>query len=98
MFNVKCLGNHLVQGGADQVHLLVNYDNASYDATATNTVEWQVAGTDTGFVSSAPVDPSGNPLGPFAAGQTVNVRTRVTNGNGTTTGRPRTRTLQPPAG
>jgi len=31
-------------------------------------------------------DPSGNALGPFTAGQTVKLRTRVSNGNGTTTG------------
>jgi len=30
-------------------------------------------------------------------GKTVNVRTRVTNGNGTTTGSVRTLTMQPPA-
>jgi len=90
--------NSIVQGGTDQLHLLVNYDNASYDDTATNTIEWQLVGTDNGFVNRVAVDPSGNPLGPFAAGQTVNVRTRVTNGNGTTTGSPRTLTLQPPTG
>jgi len=28
----------IVQGGTDQLHLLVNYDNASYDGTATDTI------------------------------------------------------------
>ena len=32
----------IVQGGTDQLHLLVSYDNASYDGTATSVVEWQV--------------------------------------------------------
>jgi hypothetical protein len=41
-------------------------------------------------------DPSGNALGPFAAGQTVLVRTRVKNANGTTTGSAHTLTLQAP--
>jgi hypothetical protein len=82
--------NSIVQGGTDQLHLLVNYDNASYAGTATNTIEWQVVGTDNDFTNSAAVDPSGNTLGPFAAGKTINVRTRVTNGNGTTTGGVRT--------
>jgi hypothetical protein len=88
--------NSIVQGGTDQLHLLVSYDNASYDGTATNTIEWQVVGTDLDFANSAAVDPSGNTLGPFAVGKTVNVRTRVTNGNGTTTGSVRIITMQPP--
>jgi hypothetical protein len=88
--------NNIVQGGTDQLHLLVSYDNASYDGMATNTIEWQVVGTDNDFTNSAAVDPSGNTLGPFAVGKTVNIRTRVTNGNGTTTGSTRTLTMQPP--
>jgi hypothetical protein len=38
-------------------------------------------------------DPSGNAIGPFAAGATVHLRTRVTNSNGTTTGSVRTLTI-----
>jgi hypothetical protein len=87
----------IVQGGTDQLHLLVSYDNASYDGTATDTIEWQVTGTDLDFTNSTTVDPSGNTLGAFAVGKTVNVRTRVTNGNGTTTGSVRTIMMQPPA-
>jgi hypothetical protein len=88
--------NSIVQGGTDQLHLLVNYDNSSYDGSATDTIEWQVAGTDIDFAKNAAVDPSGNTLGPFVVGKTVNVRTRVTNGVGTTTGSIRTLTMQPP--
>jgi hypothetical protein len=86
----------IVQGGTDNLHLLVNYDNASYDDTATNTLEWLVAGVDVDFTHSVAVDPSGNTLGAFAVGQVVSVRTRVTNGNGTTTGSVRTLTIQQP--
>jgi len=86
----------IVQGGTDQLHLLVGYDNASYDGTLTNAIEWEVAGTDTGFTHTAAVDPSGNTLGPFAVGKTVKLRTRVTSGVGTTTGSIRTLTIQPP--
>lgn len=86
----------VVQGGTDQLHVLVSYDNASYDGTETSTIEWQQAGTDSRFLDNTPVDPSGNTLGPFAVGKTVNVRTRVTNGNGTTTGSVRTLTMQAP--
>ena len=50
---------------------------------------------DNDFTHSAPVDPSGNALGPFVVGQTVKVRTRVTNSNGRTTGRTRSVTMQP---
>jgi hypothetical protein len=42
------------------------------------------------------VDPSGNALGPFAVGQTVNLRTRVTSNTGTTLGSVRTLTLAAP--
>lgn len=86
----------ILQGGVDNLHLLVSYDNGSYDDTATNVIEWQVVGTDSDFTHNAPVDPSGNTLGPFAVGQTVKIRTRVTNGSGTTTGSIRTITIQTP--
>ena len=88
--------NTIVQGGTDQLHLLVSYDYASYDGTAMNTIEWQVMGTDPDFSNSAPVDPSGNTLGPFAISKSVKVRTRVTKGTGTTTGSIRTITIQQP--
>lgn len=81
----------ILQGGAGGLRLLVSYDNGSYDASATNTVEWMVTGIDTEFTHQVPADPSGNALGPFASGQTVKLRTRgVTNTNGTTTGSIRT--------
>ena len=87
----------ILQGGNDQLHLLVNYDNASYDDSATSVIEWQVVGADMDFTHSAAVDPSGNTLGPFAVGKMVKIRTRVTNLNGTTTGSVRTITMQTPA-
>ena len=84
----------ILQGGADNLHLLVSYDSGSYDDTVTSTIEWMVDGTDSDFTHNAAVDPSGNTLGPFAVGKTVKIRTRVTNGNGTTTGSIRSITLQ----
>ncbi|MEO5715868.1 MAG: hypothetical protein ABIT37_20480 [Luteolibacter sp.] len=80
----------ILQGGADDLHLLISYDNGSYNSTATNTVEWMVVGTDADFSHSTPADPSGNSLGPFAVGSIVKLRTRVSNPNGTTTGSVRT--------
>ena len=83
----------ILQGGTGNLQILLSYDNGSYDATATSTVEWMIVGTDSDFTRSTPADPSGNALGPFAISQTVKLRTRVTNANGTTTGSVRTLTL-----
>lgn len=83
----------VLQGGADNRHVLISYENGSFTAGAVNTVEWMVAGVDADFSShSEPADPSGNTLGPFTAGQTVKLRTRVVL-NGTTTGSTRTITI-----
>lgn len=84
----------VLQGGTDDLHLLVSYDNGTYDGNATSIVEWQVVGVDAGFTHNVAADPSGNALGPFTAGQTVKLRTRVTNSNGTTTGSVRTIEVQ----
>ncbi len=85
---------NLLQGGTNNLHILLSYDNGSYDGSATNTVEWMVSGTENDFTHSVPADPSGNALGPFAMGQTIKLRTRVSNANGTTTSSIRTLTLQ----
>jgi hypothetical protein len=86
----------ILQGGTDNLHLLVSYDAGSYDGTADSKIEWQVVGIDADFTHSAKADPSGNALGAFAVGQTVKIRTRVTNANGTTTGSVRTITITAP--
>ncbi len=80
----------LVQGGADNRQLLLSYVSGTYDSSATNSVEWRVVAVDTEFTHSIGADPSGNAIGPFAGGQTVQLRTRVRNGNGSTTGSVRT--------
>jgi hypothetical protein len=85
----------VLQGGTDHLHILVSYDAGTYDGTATSTVEWLVVGVDTDITNhDVTADPSGNALGPFTVGSTVQLRTRVTNSNGTTTGSVRTLTLQ----
>ncbi len=86
----------ILQGGTDGLHLLLSYDNGSYDGSAQSVVEWQVVGIDTDFTHSVAADPSGNALGPFAVGKTVKIRTRVSNANGTTTGSVRTITITAP--
>jgi hypothetical protein len=85
----------ILQGGSGGLYLLVSFENGTYDASATNTVEWMVTGMDTDFTHQVPADPSGNTLGPFTAGSSVKLRTRVTNANGTTTGSIRTLVIAP---
>lgn len=86
----------ILQGGTDNLQILLSYDNGSFTETASSTVEWMIVGTDKEFTRSTPADPSGNALGPFAAGQTVKLRTRVSNANGTTTGSVRTLAILAP--
>lgn len=74
------------QGGADNRQLLVAYVAATYDDGADNFVEWRLDDGSSGFSHSLPADPSGNALGPFAVGTRVQLRTRVSNSVGTTTG------------
>ncbi|MEX8518224.1 MAG: hypothetical protein AB3X44_06885 [Leptothrix sp. (in: b-proteobacteria)] len=80
----------VLQGGAENLQLLVGYDPNKVDAKAESTLEWQVEGVDGDFANSAAIDPSGNTLGPFAVGQTVKLRTRVRNSQGSTTSSTRT--------
>ena len=83
----------LLQGGSDNLHILLAYESGTYDAALTNTVEWMVVGVDSTFTHSTPANPSGNALGPFAVGQTVKIRTRTRNTSATTLGSVRTLTL-----
>ncbi len=87
---------NILQGGTGGLQLLISYDNASYDDSLENTLEWLVVGVDADFTHTTPVDPSGNALGPFTVGQQVKLRTRTRNANGTTTGSVRSLTIRPP--
>ena len=78
------------QGGAEQRQLLVSYVAVTYDDGADSFIEWRHADGPDGFPNVLPVDPSGNALGPFASGARVQLRTRVRNSNGATTGSIRT--------
>jgi len=86
----------VLQGGTDNLHILLTYAKDTYDATATSIVEWMVTGTDPDFTHSVAVEPDGNEIGPFARGDVVKLRSRVTNANGSTTGSIRTLTLTAP--
>ena len=86
----------VLQSGADQLHVLASFDAGTLDATMTNTVEWQVVGVDADFTHNKPAAAGGTEIGPFTVGQTVRLRTRVANANGTTTGSVRSITIAPP--
>ena len=87
---------NVLQGGEDNLHVLLTYAGDTYDATAVSVVEWMLVGADPDFIRSVPVDPGGNEIGPFPPGAVVKLRSRVTNANGSTTGSIRTLTLTAP--
>lgn len=66
--------------------------------TAMPFVKWQIDGLDLGFDQSAPLDPSGNTLGPFAVGEVVRVMTEVENSTGKTTSAVRSIEIEAPIG
>ena len=55
-----------------------------------------VEGVDGDFAHSAPLDPSGNALGPFVVGKVVKVLTEVGNSAGTRTTAARTIIIEKP--
>ncbi|MBI5686051.1 MAG: hypothetical protein HZC54_13345 [Verrucomicrobia bacterium] len=86
----------VTQGGEEGLQVLVAYVPGGGDHATTKLVKWQVVGVDEGFAHSAPLDASGNALGPFEVGQVVKIITEVSNSAGTRSTAPRTITLQPP--
>ena len=88
--------NELTQGGDGGLQVLASYLPGGGDHATTRNVKWKIDGVDADYVHSAPLDPSGNALGPFTVGQTIVVITEVSNSVGTRTTAPRTITIQPP--
>ncbi|HEY0551345.1 MAG TPA: hypothetical protein VGF13_17200 [Verrucomicrobiae bacterium] len=86
----------VTQGGADGLQVVVTYEPDGGQHATTKLVQWQVVGTDEGFLHSAPWAVNGNVLGPFAQGAEVKIITEVSNSVGTRTSAPRTMTLGPP--
>jgi hypothetical protein len=84
----------IVQGQG--LHALVSYENAATPGATEKLLEWMVDGVDAGFTNSTPIKLEGNVVGPFGAAQTLKLRTRVTNGNGTRTGAVRVFVLHAP--
>ena len=90
--------NTVTQGGEGGLQVLVNYLPGGGDHATTKLVKWQIVGTDPGFDHSAPLDASGNALGPFAVGNVVKIITEVSNSSGTRTSAVRTITIEEPIG
>ena len=84
------------QGGTNGLQLIIQYEPYQLEPGETATLEWMVVDTDVSFNHSVAYDPSGNAIGPFTVGQTIRVRTTVTNTHGTRTGGVRQLTLIAP--
>jgi hypothetical protein len=88
----------VAQGGEGGLQVLVQYVPGGGDHATTKEVQWEVTGVDAAgtFPHTAPLDASGNALGPFVVGKTVKIRTAVSNSSGTRTTAPRTITVATP--
>lgn len=85
----------ITQGGEEGTQVLVAYIPGGGAHATTKKVLYKLPG-ETGFPHHAPLDFSGNALGPFPAGTTLTLITQTTNSSGTRTTAPRTITLQEP--
>lgn len=88
----------VMQGGEGGLNVLVSYVAGGGSHATTRLIRWQVDGVDPGFDLNAPLDPSGNTLGPFLVGQVVRVMTEVSNSSGSRTSAVRTITIEEPIG
>ena len=70
------------QGGTNGLQVLVNFEPSAIEPGETRELQYMRDGIDADWTTIA-VDASGNALGPFAVGQTIRVRTSVTNSHGT---------------
>ena len=80
----------VTQGGEAGLQVLVAYHPGGGAHATSKLIKWQVVGVDADFVHSAPLDASGNALGPFVKDQVVKLITEVSNSSGTRTTAPRT--------
>jgi hypothetical protein len=88
--------DELIQGGTGGLQVLVSYVAGGGEHATTLEVQWMVEGVDADFTHNAPLDASGNALGPFTEGQVVKVRTSVSNSTGSRTSPVRTITIEEP--
>jgi len=90
--------NTVLQGGDEGLQVLVAYLPGGGAHATTKLIKWQVIGVDADFAHSAPLDASGNAVGPFTVGQTIKFITEVTNSVATRTTAPRTIVIAEPVG
>lgn len=88
----------ITQGGEEGRQALVAYVPGGGDHATTKKIKWQVVGVDAGFTNEAPLDASGNALGPFPVGTEIKIITEVANSAGTRTTAPRTIIIEEPIG
>lgn len=86
----------VTQGGETGMQVLVAYVPGGGAHATTKLIKWQVVGVDADFVNTAPLDPSGNALGPFVKDKVVRIITEVSNSSGTRTTAPRSITIGDP--
>lgn len=87
--------NTVTQGGEDGLQVLVAYVPGGGDHATTKLVKWQV-NAEVDYPHEAPLDASGNALGPFVVGDVVKIITEVSNSVGTRTTAARTITIETP--
>ena len=83
------------QGGTNGLQLLIAYEPYSLEAGETAVLQYRRVDLDPDWID-VPFDASGNAIGPFAVGETVRVRTKVTNSAGSREGGARQLTLIAP--
>ena len=86
----------VTQGGEEGLQALVSYVPGGGAHATTKKIKWGVQGVDTGTPHEAPLDASGNALGPFAVGNVVTIIAEVGNSAGTRTTAPRTIAIEVP--
>ena len=78
----------VLQGGTNGLQVLVSYEPSTVEPGETRELQYMRDGIDADWTTIA-VDASGNALGPFVVGQTIRLRTAVTNSHGTRNSGPR---------
>jgi hypothetical protein len=76
------------QGGTNGLQVLVSYEPSTIEPDETRELQYMRDGIDADWTTIA-VDASGNALGPFVVGQTIRLRTAVSNSHGTRNSGPR---------
>ena len=82
------------QGGVNGLQVLVNFEPSTVEPDETRELQYLRDGIDADW-TTMPAGANGNAIGPFVVGQTIRVRTSVTNSHGTRNSGPRRLIIQP---